>query len=253
MKDKNDFNQPFGFDGEAYNQQMFGPDFQFMPQTNFTWSEVWIKAITQPSVATFQQIIRDPKASLDRAFAWVAGVIVVSSILSLIGQLIWTTTWGGSGFYNYNYFYTNTTTGNATGINPAYATGYSLGSSICCLPFQIIFALIFWVILVGVMHITARVLGGSGIFEKSFYGFAAIYAPLTLLMAVINLVPLVGLCISFFVGLYGIYVLTIAMKAVHNIGWGEAFVSAIAPVLLMIFFICACIALVSVAFMGTTA
>lgn len=250
MKDKNDFNQPFGFDGETHNQQMFGPDMQYMPQTNYSWSEVWIKAATQPSVTTFQQIIRDPQVSLDRAFIWIASVTVVGSILGLMGQLIWTAILGGNGAYNYNSFYTNTTATNTTTFNPAFTAGTSIGASICCLPFQIIFAIIGLVIWVGIMHVTARVLGGAGAFEKTFYGFAAIYAPLTLFMAVVNLVPVIGICIALFVLIYEVYVFTIIMKAVHNFGWGEAFVSAMAPTLLGFLCICSCFGL---AFAGAVA
>lgn len=254
MKEKNDFNQPFGFDGETYDQQLFGPNMGFMPQTNYTWSEVWMMATTQPSVATFQKIIRDPRASLDRAFIWIAGVSVFGSILGIIGQAIWTAILGSNSYYNYSSFYANNTaTSNNIQFNPAFSAGYSLGASICCLPFQIVFTLIMLVIMVGISHITARILGGNGVFEKSFYAFAAAYAPLMLVISVVNLVPILGACIGFFILLYVAYVVTIAMKAVHNIGWGEAFISAIAPILLFFMVFCACIALFSATLMGAAA
>ncbi|MCB9437205.1 MAG: YIP1 family protein [Anaerolineales bacterium] len=253
MKEKNDFRDPFSFDGETYDQQLFGPDMGFMPQTNYTWSEVWMMATTQPSVATFQKIIRDPKASLDRAFSWIAGVSVFSAILGIIGQVIWTAILGSSNYYNYSSFYANNSTSNNVMFNPSFSAGYSLGSSICCLPFQIIVTLIMLVIMVGISHITARVLGGNGVFEKSFYAFAAAYAPLMLVTSVVNLVPILGTCIGFFILLYVAYVVTIAMKAVHNIGWGEAFISAIAPIMLFFMVFCVCIALFSAALMGAAA
>src|SRR5512137_2314245 len=56
------------------------------PAASYSWSETWIKALTQPSVKAYEAIVNDPKASPNRAYIWVAVTALIGYALSVLLQ-----------------------------------------------------------------------------------------------------------------------------------------------------------------------
>ena len=69
-------------------------------------------------------------------------------------------------------------------------------------------------------------LGGTGTYAKLAYAFAAYLAPLTLVSSFISAIPLVN-CLTLPIAIYGIVLNVIAVKAVHQFGWGKALASSV--------------------------
>lgn len=218
----------------------------------FSWFEAWRMALTKPSVQTYQTLYADPKATTDRAFIWLILMSGFISIVSAFSQAILALGFESSG---QSFLGTdNSTSGTAT------STGLSVGGSlivnlICGVPLFIIFMLLGTIIILGIVHVTARIFGGTGTFDKTLYGYAVIYSPYYLLSGILSLaisifsfVPilfLIAYCGLLLIGLlvvfYGLYLQTVAIKAAHNIGWGESFISVISPMLISCFCIFACV------------
>jgi hypothetical protein len=58
---------------------------------SYSWSEVWIKALTRPSVETYQSIVNDPRARPNRAYIWVAVAGLIGYVIATALQIIWGT------------------------------------------------------------------------------------------------------------------------------------------------------------------
>ncbi len=270
---------PYGY-GQPPQQPPYGygqqppPDGQYVfgygygggqqPQApSYTWFEAWRMAILQPSLETYQKLLADPKSGSDRGFTWLAIAILISSVISAIAQAIIAAGLASSGetLFNFsNTTTTTTTTGTSTG-------GSLIANLICGVPLQIVFGLIAIIILVAIVHVAARIFGGQAQFEKTLYGYSLIYSPYYILSGFITLAisPLsfapIGLIIAYIglagigllVAIYGVYLQTIAIKAAHGIGWGESFIAALSPLLLVCFCFFACVGTIVLAGVGASA
>lgn len=176
-------------------------DFNFM---SMTWAEVWQRAVTDPSEETYETIISDPAITTGRAYTWVAVSAAISAMISAIGSL----------------------------INPNVA-GLEIGQYICAVPLAAVFAPIGLMIGTVIINIFAKAMDGSGSFDRLIIGFAAVNAPLTVIVAAIGLVPVIGPILVLLVGLYGMYLIVIVTKVVHRFGWAKAFTANFGIMLLV--------------------
>ncbi|MHC1782521.1 MAG: YIP1 family protein [Anaerolineaceae bacterium] len=199
------------------------------PAESLTWFDTWIQAVTRPSVATFERIVRDPKASTTRAFLWVFITSLIGYAFIMAGQMAF----GGS-------------TGAAMlGGRSNLGGGEALMIFLCQTPIMAVLSIVGLVISAGITTLIARALGGSGTFSQLVYAFAAYQAPLALVSGVLGAIPFV-IFLSFFLGFYGIVLNVIAVKAVHRFGWGRAIVSSV----VILFGILVLIAVVTIAILA---
>jgi hypothetical protein len=190
------------------------------------WHKVWSQALTKPSVETYERLIRDPNATPFKAVLWVfvAAMIGYGAVVALIfgGDLLSASFW-------------------------------EVGSLCFFPPLGLSFvSLAVFVVSVGVIHLIARALGGTGTYSQMLYAFGAFFAPLIFLAAVANLVPYmqwaVGIAVLVFRVLLGIR----AVQAVHGFeGWGKAFASTV-PVFVGVFVLVAVTVIIILAVLGST-
>ena len=166
-----------------------------------SWKEVWISAITQPSTATYERILQDPKSSANRAYGW---VFISSLAGGAIGILISNIMPGESEIY----------------------PGFSHIASTLCLPVLAVISVIGLAISAGITQLVASALGGTGTYSKLVYAWAAYLAPLGFISSVIASIPLVNI-LGFPLVIYGMVLNVIAVKAVHQFGWGRAIASSV--------------------------
>lgn len=238
MKDKNDPNFPPNFDpnfdpnfnpnfgpGSPYGQQ---PPFQQPPVGRpMSWQEVWTSAITEPNEQTYWNIIIDPLATTQRAILWIVSAFFVSMFLGLISNAL-VAPINESAFNN--AFVRNNAVFTSQQPTNVFSTETQIGFLLCFIPIAIIVIIVIFAIVTGVFHIIARLMGGSGTYDQLFYAFAAFYAPLTIVSGIIGLIPVLGLCLGFFLMFFQIYLAALAIKTVHRFGWSEAIVTLIMPV-----------------------
>lgn len=164
---------------------------------SYSWNQVWITALTQPSVESYEALIEDPKASANRAVIW----LLISLSLSFLFVVVL------GGF-----------------ARSATISGSVIGTSLLCAPLLAGFYIINLGIRVGITHAIARSLGGEGQFGQLFYAFAAFEAPLSILAGIFSYFQIN--CLVLLLGLYGIVLSVTATMAVHRLSAGKAIVAS---------------------------
>jgi hypothetical protein len=185
--------------------------------------QVWIDAVTKPNVENYRQIVRDPKASLGTALLWLAGVGFIGSLISGTIQSI---------------FGTNAVYSDWLGSDYSIGTSFLgvIGGAFASIFLTPIVALI----ITGIVQLVSRALGGTGSFEKLFYGFAAYWVPISLINAIIGGIPVIN-CLSFIILIYALVLNVLANQAVHGYETWKAVVSSLGVPLLLFVILFACI------------
>jgi len=225
------------------NQEL--PSLRAPATRSLSWFDTWIRAVTKPSVANFEEIARDPGASLGRAYLWVALASIISSLISTLVITLQGT------------FSSLMSEQMGEGVG-GILFGSSIGTILCGVPILVIVGLIGFTIITGVIQLIAKLLGGVGTFTATAYVVSAIGFSLgivTSLLTLLNIIPFLA-CLTapilIALGIYGIALQVIAVKAVHQFGWGSAVISVLGLVILLAI-LGACVAAVVVAGLATLA
>ncbi len=165
------------------------------------WNEVWIAALFRPSVSTYQDFVSRPKVSTRRAFTWIFVASWISYNLVFIGEAV-------------------------QGLFIGEIRTYLLFSLLCATPIMSLFSIIGFVLNVGLCQWLGSALGGSGTSPKLAYAFAAYIAPLFIVTSLLGTVPAFSFLLFPFYA-YGVFLNILAVKAVHDFGWGRALASSV--------------------------
>jgi Ni/Fe-hydrogenase subunit HybB-like protein len=191
------------------------PFFVEPPYEPLSWWDSWLRALTKPSVDTFERIANDPQASTIRAATW----IFFSSLLGLFISIPLILA------FNPNLV---TQVQQLTGeLGSALAA--ALGLMLCIVPFSAAISTVGMMISTALVQLAARLLGGRGTFEGTFNALAAITAPITPVTSLLGAIPLVGGCLVLPIGLYMLVLDVIAVKASNRFGWGAAIAAILLP------------------------
>lgn len=204
--------------------QEFGTPSPPPPAPSLPWNEVWISALTQPSVATFEGFLRDPNATSRRAYIWTLVNALIGYAISFVLSALLGGVFG---------------TGTLEGPGAAGAMGSLLTALICGAPIVALLSVLMLMISAGITQLIARALGGTGTYSELVYAFAAFAAPLTLITSVLSPIPFINL-LNIPLGIYGIVLNVIAVKAVNKFGWGQAIASSVL-ILIAILVLVACV------------
>ncbi|MBN1428566.1 MAG: YIP1 family protein [Anaerolineae bacterium] len=176
------------------------------------WYKIWWKAIV-PEGQAYEIIAADPGASVGKACLWVflTSMVCNGIIILLMGALF--------GFMALPAIseFDKSTIENIGLISVTLA---------CLLP--IVFGLMGVVILLlmsGLSHAIAGLLGGTGTFTKLAYAFGAYMAPLMIVSTAITFIPVANY-MGFLIGIYGLVLNIMAVKAVHQLDWGRSIASS---------------------------
>lgn len=208
------------------NEPTNTPVFDSTPPAPEPFYKVWIKAVTKPNEQAYSEIATAPDASPNKAYLWLAISYIFSFFVVLLVTLVSTSTrYGGS---------------------VGDALGSTLITVVCAAPIGAIVGLLFYALEVAIVQWVARLFKGTGTYSQLIYVFAAFTAPLTIvsgLISLFSLIPFIGLCfsiISIALGIYSLFLMVTATKAVNKFGWGEAAGSVLLPGI-VIALLCACL------------
>ena len=198
-----------------------------------SWSEVWLKAVTQPTVASYEDMATRPGVSSKRAYIWVfAGSLIATAI-----TLVWVLLSGSP-----------SALGQQEGGRIAADLGTTIVVLICLAPLGGVFAILGLMITAGISQAIARALGGTGTFTQLAYLIAAYLAPLGILTSLLALVPLLN-CLNLPVGVYSLFLNILAVKSVNRFSWGRAVLSSVV-ILAGILLVVAVVVIVILALLG---
>ncbi len=199
--------------------------------------QIWMNAITKPNEQTFADLAGSGNAKSTTAFLW---IFVTSLVQLFISSLI-------QGAYMRQFM-------QQYDLNGQFAGGSGLGSrligAVCGAPIAAVISVVFFAAFVGVVQLLAKMFGGHGTYDQLAYALAAIAAPFSLLSSLLTLfaaIPFVGLCFGIIGLLAGIYVLVLevmAVKGVHQFGWGQAAGSLLLP--FVVLFCCLSVGLIGI-------
>ncbi len=212
---------PGGFPPGGLLSGGYSPGYLPPPPSSFTWQQVWRMALAEPSEDTYVDILNDPHASAQRGYVWVAVVYTITFAIEIAARSLgWSSLLVGS---------------SSSGRSPAIL--------FLCLPFIGAIGVILVIIGAGLQNIIARLLGGQGTFDEMVYAYSAFQSPILLISALLNLIPIVG-CFSGLLGLYGLVLNVVAVKAVHKFDVGRALLTVFwwIPVGCVCAFLFACLA-----------
>ena len=137
-------------------------------------------------------------------------------------------------------------------------TGFILGISSLNLVTALLFIIVYplmsvasWLFGSGVNYIFARLLGGNGDYTTQSYLVALYAAPFSIITVVIMLIPVVGVWLTFLVSLYGLYLLTLALKETHKYSTGRAVLTWLLPMIIITIVMAALVAMILMAYIGT--
>lgn len=174
------------------------------PATSFTWYQAWKKALTKPSLATFEELIRDPHASAKRAYCWMFfSSLILGGITSLITL----------GLYFLSF-------PESIKISQLIDDFISNG---------LIFAgisVLYLIVNAGVLHFIAHALRGTGSFSKLVYALAVYRSPFYLIVGMGKLLFGLNPCLVNLIvqpsAIYCIILDILATRVVYQFDLGKA-------------------------------
>ena len=203
------------------------------PSGMASWFPVWMAVVTKPNEQTFVEMANSSNAKATTAYIWVFIGSLVSSLLASLVQ-------NAAMRQMMQQYGMNSQFGNGS-------VGTRLITVICGAPVAAVISVIVFAVVVGIVQFLAKSFGGRGTFDQLAYTFAAIYTPFALVsgvLALLGAIPYVGYCFAFISLLALLYVLALqvmAVKAVNQIGWGQAAGAFFLPVIVL----CCCLSAVA--------
>ncbi len=198
---------------------------------------LWLK-VTQMTEAFFAE--EAPRASQGGTLVSILVYAVVSAILTALAALV------GGGLQALSRL-------PEFGQRPesGAAFGAGLGGVVLCYTCVGLIAVpLSFYLSNGLNYLGARVLSGTGNFGTQAYLMSLFVVPLGLVTSLVSIVPLVGGCVSFLVGIYVIFLNVRLNKAVHQLTTGRAIAVALWPLVLIPLVACAVLGVLVV--MGPT-
>ncbi len=165
---------------------------------------MWLTALTRPSVATYERLIRQPHAPARSAYTsvFISSLIggSISSLVPFVSQLA---------------------------QQQPVDTGLLLA-----IPVTSMVTMLVWVTFVGCTQGIARLLRGEGTHTQAAYACALFSAPLTIVVSMLALIPRSGfllLCLY----VYWCVLYVVAVQAVNRMSWIRAVTAVLMAVLLV--------------------
>ena len=195
-------------------------------QRTYSTLDVWATAITSQDEKSYADLLQDPKMGLGRAFTWalLAGLV---SALAVPLQLMFNPQLA--------------TLMDAPELQSLFRSGNSSLMVFVTL-FAVIFVPISSVINLAingvVQHFLSLLFGGGGNYTRTVYAVAAFLAPMTMITSLLVVIPLVGQCLAFPLGIYNLVLNVRALKAAHSLTNGAAIGVMFAPLILLVVFGC---------------
>ena len=174
-----------------------------VPAAPRAWSKVWWIALTRPSATTYETLVNDARATSKVAYAWLVRTAIVAEVILTLIQVL---------------------TQERVEPDPAsfYAT-IGLFNTLAAL-----FSILAFAIVTGVTQLIAKALGGTGTYSKLAFATTAYSAPLLFVTLLAIAIPSgFGSCLIIPLGIYGLILNVIAVKAVNQLGWGKAIIPSV--------------------------
>ena len=178
---------------------------------SYNFFEVWSTALTVQDYADYADLLDDPKATLGRAFTWIALAGLVNAAVLPVFML----------------------------LNPSLGDFSEMGifmfGMLIAVPIMGIIGFAIWA---GIQNIFAVLLGGTGYYTRTAYALAAFTAPMTILTSLFLIVPIVGQCLAIPLSFYTLVLNVRALRASHSLSILAALGVVFGPSIFLMIFVC---------------
>lgn len=193
--------------------------------------QTWIRVLTGPGEAVFEQEQNSPQATLTTGLIWTVLAAVVTGVLGFIQSLLFASSAAGM----MEMFAGMDLPPESRAMLESMAGGGMLaGMGGASSLLTIIISPIIFLIGAGIIHLLANILGGQGDFGRFAYLFAAIGAPISIVNSVLGFIPVVGGCVAFLLTIYSVVLNYFAIKVSYNLSSGRAIAVLAIPLVLLI-------------------
>lgn len=186
----------------------------------------WINVLTHPGEATFAEEQTKPQANFTTAIIW---MVITGVITGITGWLSFNLL-GGAGGMMAMIEQMNLPPEMAEQARQMFASGIMGNAGFSA----IISTPLFFFIGAAIFYLIGRMLGGSGDLGRYSYLLASFQAPIGILSALLNIVPVVGACVSTILALYSLVLTYFATKVGLNLSSGKAIAVILIPVILLL-------------------
>ena len=186
--------------------------------------QTWLNVLTKPGEEVFAAEREKDSATLKTALVWIILASVIAALLATLRARIFSSQLGGLG-----QFVELLPADLQEGIGPAMAIDTAGGTALSLL--SIISGPLSFLISVGIYHLIASVFGGRGQFGRYAYLSATFMAPLMIVSSLLIFVPILGFCLTIFLGIYQVVLTFYATKVEYKLSQGRAIVVILVPVL----------------------
>lgn len=193
------------------------------PVRTYSVFDVWMTVLTIRDVSAYEEVLKDPQAGLGRAFTWMAVAGVVNALVFPF----------------------------LLALNPQYAEmatlpefqNLNMNAFLVLMTVVMLFLaplgnIINLAVFGGVQSFLAGFFGGTGNFTRTVYAIAAFSAPITMMVSLVSIIPIVGQCLTFPLSIYSLVLNVRALRAAHSISTGAAIGVIFAPGILIFIFMC---------------
>lgn len=212
--------------------------------------QTWLNVLTHPGEAAFEQERVKPNATLGTALIYVIIGAVVAAIFSFIGAGL--TLPSQMMMVQRMLAQADLPPEVKSQLGGWLTGGVMTGMAGVGGVFSIISAPIGFLIGVGILYLIARLLGGTGDFGNYAYLIAIFQAPLTIVEALVSLVPVLGGCVAAILGIYSLVLTYYATKVAHNLTSGKALAVILIPIGVIVLLVLCVVALIVIVAVSTS-
>lgn len=170
--------------------------------------QAFIDAVTKPTVENYENLLRNPRVTPTNAYLWVAlSAAVAGLIFAIIGSFTYKDTVEGFGSVLYVL--------------------------LCTAPLAGVLSVIGVTISAAAASAIAKAFGGTGTYDQVISLYGVISPPMLFVNLIISSIPFVN-ALSFFVGIYQLFLYIQAIRAAHKIDGIKAAIAALALPLLIL-------------------
>lgn len=169
----------------------------------------YLKVLTKPSAATFAE--EQSKAAWNIVWVQLLALAVIAAVLGYFARLI-------------------SSSLIPTTMSPAMQQAAAIESAFA----QLIGVPLGFFIGVGILYLIARAFGGQGTFLAQGYTYLLFEVPLSIIVALLALIPILGALVAFAVGIYALVLEIFSIMAVHRLSGGKATLVVFLPVIVVL-------------------
>ncbi len=197
------------------------------------WVQTWLNVVTKPGEPAFEEERTRPYANLTTALIWVSMIAVITGLVSWVGSRIAVSQFqsmgGLEGILGQMGLPAETLEQLPEGM-PFAGPVFGVGGLIM----SILFSIVGFLLLAGVIQLSARLFGGTGNFSKFTFLLAAIFVPIALAASLVSLVPFLGGCVAAILWIYELVLAHFAARVEHKLSPGKAVMAVLLPLIVLI-------------------